>query len=744
MRRFLTHARIDSFGSAANLVVGPFEPGLNVVFGRNEAGKSTFAAFVRGVLFGWEEARGRRNTYKPANAERAGALVFARRPGAAGAAGAGASAGAASAGAGAPGRAEGRWEVSRVRNADGLIGDAEVVKDVDRETYRTMFFLTGDELRSLRNTTEITAKLLTAGSGTNTSPARVLADVRERISGFTSRAAGADRSLVRIAAEQDGLRERIAQAEAAADRLRHEARELAELEPGCADMTARIEAASEEIEALAATRASVAECDADIARLSEQAAGLAAEAAALSEEPEAAGPLAGVSAADERGLRDRIDALEAERARRQHRVDGAKDNYDASRAAHDAFAEAESAEGRETLRARQRRAQLALSIALPVVFVAAGVALLLVQGRVHAAVSTAVLGAALIAFAVILAGAAFFLMFRPNRDSAAVEDRRAGLRWTMLQDEKRYEACRADLDSFDREIGVRLAEAGLAEAGGSLRAARRLLDDAAAGRAEAAALAQRRRAAAAELASVDASLSATREQRARLCRAAGLADDALVDAIDREIERRSRRRSELLEASEGLNRRCGELRSELSQAEHLHDFDALRLSYQQSRTRQREAERDLARLLLAERMLEASISSWESASQPEVYRQAGRLLSLMTGGRWTQVSVTDDGALAVTDGVRPALDPTRLSLSTCQQLYLALRIALLVAADNVGRSVPVLADDILASFDASRRAAAAAALAELARHRQVILLTCHEEVVEALRKADASANVVRL
>ena len=85
-----------------------------------------------------------------------------------------------------------------------------------------------------------------------------------------------------------------------------------------------------------------------------------------------------------------------------------------------------------------------------------------------------------------------------------------------------------------------------------------------------------------------------------------------------------------------------------------------------------------------------------------------------------------------------------LSLGTCQQLYLALRIALLVTADNVGRAVPIIADDILVNFDSQRRAGAAKALAQLARHRQVILLTCHEEIVETMRVADPGLTEVVL
>ena len=57
-RPYLEHIKIVSFGAFSNKAVGPFAPHLNVVYGPNEAGKTTLASFVGGVLFGWEEARG--------------------------------------------------------------------------------------------------------------------------------------------------------------------------------------------------------------------------------------------------------------------------------------------------------------------------------------------------------------------------------------------------------------------------------------------------------------------------------------------------------------------------------------------------------------------------------------------------------------------------------------------------------------------------------------------------------------
>ena len=199
-----------------------------------------------------------------------------------------------------------------------------------------------------------------------------------------------------------------------------------------------------------------------------------------------------------------------------------------------------------------------------------------------------------------------------------------------------------------------------------------------------------------------------------------------------------------MEASQSLNRRYGELKQELSQAEHLRDFDGLKLRYEQLRTREDQSAREYARLLLAKRMLESAIAAWESKSQPEVYRQASRLLALMTDGKWVKIGVTAEGQLQVVDAVKTVREPLHLSLGTCQQLYLALRIALLMEADNVGRAVPILADDILVNFDSVRRVGAARALTELARVRQVVLFTCHEEIVETMRSVDPTLNEVAL
>lgn len=733
---YLQHARIDNFGAFSRRTLGPFGPHLNVVYGQNEAGKTTVASFVGGVLFGWEEARGNRNTYRPEGSERSGALYFAPRP----EEGEGASKKEKRKGDEAPLPPPAELAcVSRVRNADGLQGDGWIVDDIDKDTFRTMFSLNSDELRSLRNTIDTTAKLLTAGSGTGSSPAHALAHVNERLAACTSRAATAENSLVRLTAQRAELRERQRAAADQADALRDQDRELHELEPERQAMAQRVEEANRLIEALTSASAAVESFDAEKQKLLRDLQRLREDEAAAQRDrknlEQAMGPrLAGLGAVEDRALRDRLESLAAQKTRQTHAVEAARSNYTSSKAVYDALVETTDDEADDAGRRSKRGLQALFSVVVPVVLFLLGIPLL-VEGRDIGSMTYMALGFALSLFAALMTIAGFVMMFRPDKEDRDRKERFEDAHWVMVQDQKKLEACLAEEEAVRNRIRQALEEEGLPQAEGSIRQARALLDEARETRSEVALCVQRQQAAASRAAQTMQRLEELADERARVLARAQLDEQATREDIEEELAHRTRQRAGLLEAFETMNQRVGELTATLLAARTEHDFDRLKIEAQQLTTRLDEARADFARLLLAKRMLEAAIAAWESKRQPEVYAKASRLLALMTNGRWTEVALTPEGTLQVSDALKTTRLPVHLSLGTCQQLYLALRIALLTTAENVGRAIPILADDILVNFDAARRVGAARALAELACQRQVILFTCHEEVVRVLKKA---------
>ena len=54
----LLELHIDGFGKFHDRTIS-FNDGINIIYGKNEAGKSTLHTFIRGMLFGIERGRGR-------------------------------------------------------------------------------------------------------------------------------------------------------------------------------------------------------------------------------------------------------------------------------------------------------------------------------------------------------------------------------------------------------------------------------------------------------------------------------------------------------------------------------------------------------------------------------------------------------------------------------------------------------------------------------------------------------------
>jgi uncharacterized protein YhaN len=140
-------------------------------------------------------------------------------------------------------------------------------------------------------------------------------------------------------------------------------------------------------------------------------------------------------------------------------------------------------------------------------------------------------------------------------------------------------------------------------------------------------------------------------------------------------------------------------------------------------------------LRMAATILGRVIDRYRQANQGGVLDHAGRLFADLTLGSFggVQVELHDNGSLQLV-GVRPdgsTLVPTSgMSEGTCDQLYLAFRVALLEAYLERNPPVPLLVDDLLMTFDDQRSVAALRVLADLSQRMQIIFFTHHRRLIE--------------
>jgi uncharacterized protein YhaN len=144
-------------------------------------------------------------------------------------------------------------------------------------------------------------------------------------------------------------------------------------------------------------------------------------------------------------------------------------------------------------------------------------------------------------------------------------------------------------------------------------------------------------------------------------------------------------------------------------------------------------------LRVASAVLSEAIARYQRKSEGPVLRRAGELFRRLTAGSFQQLiaDFDDQGEKVLMgdrgDGSRP-VTIAGMSEGTCDQLYLALRLASLENSLEKREPIPFIVDDILTGFDDPRACAALKILSDLSRRTQVIFFTHHEHLVHLAEK----------
>ena len=145
---------------------------------------------------------------------------------------------------------------------------------------------------------------------------------------------------------------------------------------------------------------------------------------------------------------------------------------------------------------------------------------------------------------------------------------------------------------------------------------------------------------------------------------------------------------------------------------------------------------------VAENLLKKAQVKFERERQPDVLRAAQDFFCKITGGRYETVfSPLGQPEIRITDSNGDVKQPNQLSRGTREQLFLSLRFGLIRHLGRHTEPQPVILDDALVNFDPCRGRMAAEAFLDLAETNQVLVFTCHPQIVEWFTKAAESKGV---
>lgn len=142
-----------------------------------------------------------------------------------------------------------------------------------------------------------------------------------------------------------------------------------------------------------------------------------------------------------------------------------------------------------------------------------------------------------------------------------------------------------------------------------------------------------------------------------------------------------------------------------------------------------------ARIKLASFVLRTSIERYRERIRGPILSVASDLFRELTLDSFAGLRIDEDDAgnpilVGLRNGSRDPISVAGMSEGTCDQLYLALRLASLSLETEPRDSLPFIVDDILVQFDDARSAAALRALSRLGKKRQIIFFTHHKHLLE--------------
>jgi uncharacterized protein YhaN len=210
-----------------------------------------------------------------------------------------------------------------------------------------------------------------------------------------------------------------------------------------------------------------------------------------------------------------------------------------------------------------------------------------------------------------------------------------------------------------------------------------------------------------------------------------IVEDELLRFNPNDVAGMARQYSRELEEIEGQLQQgfeqLGTVKQELKSLEADRSSTRVRSELSQVETQLRDAWQTWFAASLARDSVDDVATQFEQANQPEMLAAAIPFLQKLTLGKyhhlWTPLGRKH---LYVDDDAGDSRPAERLSGGTREQLFLAIRLAMVKAFSNNGIELPMVLDDVTVNFDQQRSEAAADTLLDFTREgQQLLVFTSH-------------------
>jgi uncharacterized protein YhaN len=145
-------------------------------------------------------------------------------------------------------------------------------------------------------------------------------------------------------------------------------------------------------------------------------------------------------------------------------------------------------------------------------------------------------------------------------------------------------------------------------------------------------------------------------------------------------------------------------------------------------------------------VLEESNTEIKRDFAPIVNKNASKLIGLITDNRYAELKVDEDLVLRTMEPyLKDIVHVSALSGGTVEQMYLALRIALVQTIEKNSEKLPLLLDEVLSQYDDSRSLKTIGMLRDISDERQIIFFTCKLRDVEMVKSVcNNNVNIIKL